>query len=193
MKDLLNSQRLPKLTNVVAGKFYLLLLLALLLVSCSTGSGQVVSANVVGALSGQADAGFARALEPMEFHFPADHGAHPQYRTEWWYYTGNLTDTTGEPFGYQLTFFRSGLTPGTIKRDSDWASNQIYMAHLALSDVQAEQHYSFERFSRGAGGLAGAIGTPDYEIWLDDWTVLTVGPGKYELNASARICRLRSI
>ena len=184
MNDLLNSQGLPKLTTVVAGKFYLLLLVALLLVSCSTGGGQVVSANVVGALSGQADAGFARALEPMEFHFPADHGAHPQYRTEWWYYTGNLTDTTGEPFGYQLTFFRSGLTPGTIKRDSDWASNQIYMAHLALSDVQAEQHYSFERFSRGAGGLAGAIGTPDYEIWLDNWTVRTVEPGKYELNAS---------
>ncbi|MFN8445334.1 MAG: lipocalin-like domain-containing protein [Caldilineaceae bacterium] len=170
-----------------------IVLVSLLFTSCTNRSSAAVSASVVEAMSGPATAGFARATEPMHFEFPKDHGAHPNYRTEWWYYTGNLQAEDGSPFGYQLTFFRSGLTPALANRSSDWASNQIYMAHFALTDGSANQHVSFERFSRGAAGLAGAmLGTDGgcdtqaancNQLWLDDWSVRYVEPGVMQLRA----------
>ncbi len=78
--------------------------------------------------------GFARAEGPRPLAFPADHGPHEDYQTEWWYYTGNLTADTGEHFGYQLTFFRRALAPpGRTGHalDSAWGADQVYMAHLA--------------------------------------------------------------
>ncbi len=146
---------------------------------------QFASANVVASLSGQADDAFARAYEPIDFVFPRDHGAHPDYRTEWWYYTGNLADSNGNQYGYQLTFFRSALTADQPERASDLATNQIYMAHFAVTDGRANRHQSFERFSRGAGGLAGATGEPAYAVWLEDWSVRTIAPGVTQLQASA--------
>ncbi len=115
-------------------------------------------------------AGFARALMPRPFAFPADHGPHEAYQTEWWYYTGNLTTAAGQHVGYQLTIFRRGLTPGLPGRQSDLGTNQVYFAHLAFTDVAAGSHTAFERFSRGALGLAGASGDP-YRAWLEDWRV----------------------
>ena len=104
------------------------------------------------------------------FVFPKDHGPHPDYKIEWWYYTGNLQANNGQEFGYQLTFFRSALIPEMPQRKSHLAANQIYMAHFALTDVKAEVHTSFERYSRGAVGLAGAQGEPTYKVWLEDWS-----------------------
>jgi predicted secreted hydrolase len=112
--------------------------------------------------------GFARALQPIEFTFPQDHGPHFEYQTEWWYYTGNVQAKNGEHFGYQLTFFRRGLTPGAPPDNVGLATNQIYFAHFALTDVAGGQHRGVERFSRGAGELAGASGTP-FRAWLEDW------------------------
>jgi len=112
--------------------------------------------------------GFARAFAPIEFQFPRDHGAHFDFQTEWWYYTGNLTDDTGGHWGYQLTFFRRGLTPGAPLTNTGFATNQIYFAHLALTDVAGQKHYFAERFSRGAAGLAQANGQP-FQVWLEDW------------------------
>jgi predicted secreted hydrolase/threonine/homoserine/homoserine lactone efflux protein len=116
--------------------------------------------------------GFARAEEPRTFDFPTDYGPHLNYQTEWWYYTGNLESADGRHFGYQLTFFRRGLVPQAERQEraSDWAADQVYMAHLALTDVAGGQHRAFERFSRGAAGLAGAAATP-YHVWLEDWSV----------------------
>ena len=68
---------------------------------------------------------FESVQDPQEFSFPQDHGPHLDYRTEWWYYTGNLVAEGGERFGYQLTIFRRGLTPGGTRRESDFATNQI--------------------------------------------------------------------
>ena len=79
-------------------------------------------------------AGFARAEHVRPFVFPDDQGPHPEYQTEWWYYTGNLETSTGRHFGYQLTFFRRALTPSVVTRASDWATNQIYFAHFAVTD-----------------------------------------------------------
>ena len=163
---------------------WMLVVLVLLLAGCAPASrGGVASANVVAALSGEVDAAFARAYEPIPLEFPRDHGAHPEYQTEWWYYTGNLEDAQGEQYGFQFTIFRSALTPSMPARDSDLATNQIYMGHFALTDAASNVHYSFERFSRGAGGLAGATGEPEVNIWLEDWQVTRSAPDTMHIQA----------
>ena len=130
--------------------------------------------------------GFARVEGPPGFDFPADHGPHPAYQTEWWYYTGNLTAADGRHFGYQLTFFRRALRPAddVAERQSDWAATQVYMAHFALVDVQSRDYVSFERFSRGAAGLAGAQ-SPPFRVWLEDWSVVQAADGTHHVLATA--------
>jgi predicted secreted hydrolase len=113
--------------------------------------------------------GFARALSPRPFVFPADHGPHPEFRTEWWYFTGNLRSAKGRHFGYQLTFFRIALAPEAVPRSSVWATNQIFMAHFALTDVDGKRFHHFERFNRAALGLAGARAEP-FHVWLENWS-----------------------
>ncbi len=166
----------------------LLLLPLWLLTGCAAQSATVASANVVEAMNVAAGGNFARAYEPVAFQFPRDHGAHNQYATEWWYYTGNLTTGDafgdGREFGYQLTFFRSALTDKAVERDSDLGTNQIYMAHFAVTDVQADKHHSFDRYSRGAGELAGATGEPLFEVWLDEWEAREIEPGVQSLHAT---------
>ena len=148
----------------------------LLAAGCAPAPRMVATANVVDMLSGESDAGFARALEPMTFEFPRDHGAHPAYRTEWWYYTGNLADEQGNEYGFQFTIFRTALSPHAVARASDLASNQVYMAHLAVTDGAQDRHVDFERFSRDGGGLAGAVGEPRFHAWLEDWSVAQETP-----------------
>jgi len=80
---------------------------------------------------------YARALAPRTFAFPADHGPHPDYRNEWWYFTGNLETSSRRRFGYQLTFFRIALSPEALASESRWRTRQLYMAHFALSDLDA--------------------------------------------------------
>src|SRR4028118_2201300 len=94
-----------------------LLLLALLTVACGDRSREPsASLSVAGAPRGGDDRGYARAPEPRTFGFPADHGPHPEFRTEWWYYTGNLATAEGRRVGVQLTFFRSALAPARAAR-----------------------------------------------------------------------------
>ena len=121
---------------------------------------------------GEGLAGFARADRPREFQFPDDHGPHPAYRTEWWYYTGNLKSAEGRHFGFQLTFFRTALNAPTDRagRTSAWGMQDVYMAHFALSDVAAQRFHAFQRLSRTALGLAGASAAP-FRVWLEDWSV----------------------
>ena len=140
--------------------------------------GDAVSASLsaAGALAGADTTGFARATEPRPFEFPADHGPHPDYRTEWWYLTGNLESAEGRPFGFQLTFFRSALSPGLPDRRSGWNTNQLWMAHFALTDIESERHVTGERFARGAAGLAGGQADP-FRVWLHDWEIRGTEPG----------------
>jgi predicted secreted hydrolase len=113
-------------------------------------------------------AAFARATTARDMQLPRDHGPHFEYETEWWYYTGNLAAEDGRLFGFQLTFFRRGLSPGAPPAGPGLSTNQVYFAHLALTDVAARRHVFFERWSRGAAGLAGATGGP-FRVWLEDW------------------------
>jgi len=144
------------------------------------------SASVVQALGTLDDTTFARAKAPFEFVFPHEHGPHPTFRTEWWYYTGNLQTTNGDVYGYQLTFFRSALTAQMPVRQSGLATNQFYMAHFAVTSRAADEHVSFERFSRGAGGLAGAQSDPIYSVWLEDWSAAETQPGIFHLQAATQ-------
>ena len=128
---------------------------------------------------------FTRAAPGGGLTFPVDYGPHDDYLTEWWYYTGNLRAADGSKFGYQLTFFRRALSPPDLEkqRSSNWAADQIYLAHFAISDINNEDFYAFERFSRAAAGLAGAQANP-FWVWLYDWSVVETAPGIYQLSAS---------
>jgi len=129
--------------------------------------------------------GYQRAEGPVPLAFPETLGPHPGFQTEWWYYTGNLETAGGRHFGYQLTFFRRALAPPAErqKRESAWAADQVYMAHFALTDVQAGRHQAFERFSREAAGLAGAQAGP-YRVWLEDWSVEETTEGTVRMRAA---------
>lgn len=128
---------------------------------------------------------FKRALPPAEIEFPRDFGPHPDFQTEWWYYTGNLASVDGRQFGYQLTIFRRALLPPDLTADrvSDLATSQVYLGHFALTDVQAQEHIAYERFARGAAGIAGAQAAP-YRVWLEDWQINEIEPGSYRMQAA---------
>lgn len=152
-----------------------LTLATLLLAGCGGQNGlPAAQISAIEAVGGSGAAGFARATAPRPFVFPQDHGPHQDFATEWWYYTGNLDTAEGRHFGFQLTFFRFGLAPKLPERPSDWGTSNIYMAHFALSDVAGTKFYAFDRFSRGAAGLAGAQAEP-FRVWLEDWSAEGVG------------------
>ena len=136
----------------------------------ATNAQQVVTLHDVSQVTG-----FAQALQPRSYSFPEDHGAHPTFQSEWWYYTGNLEDERGNRWGYQFTIFRRALSPESIERESNWATNQVYFAHLAISDIRRETHQFSDRYSRGAGGLAGAQTDP-LRIWIEDWEIMGLSP-----------------
>jgi predicted secreted hydrolase len=147
-------------------------------------SGPTLQSQVLAAPAGEAVKGFAIADGSRQLHFPQDQGPHPDFQTEWWYYTGNLDTQDGHHFGYQLTFFRRALLPPqlVVQRPSNWATNQVYMAHFALTDVASNSYHAFEQISRGAMGLAGAQSDP-FGVWLDDWQASQVTTNTYQLQA----------
>ena len=123
-------------------------------------------------LGGPADAGFARVTESRELSFPRDHASHDEFRSEWWYFTGNLDSADGRHFGFELTFFRVALAPLSAEpRASAWAARQVWMAHFAVTDVHGRRFLFAERFARGALGLAGAT-APPFRVWVEDWSVM---------------------
>lgn len=126
-------------------------------------------ANVLG----EAPDHFRRVTGPEAVVFPRDHAAHPEYRNEWWYFTGNLTGPDGQALGFQFTLFRFAQGPGAPV-DSDWTSDQLWMAHLALSDIDSARFFQAERFSREALGLAGAT---ESRWWLRDWQIVATEDG----------------
>jgi len=140
------------------------------LAACSQTPPPDAPIRVTDALGEAPAEGFARALAPRPFVFPADHGPHPDFRNEWWYLTGNLADDQGHRFGYQVTFFRIGLQAHPAPRSSHWATSQVFLAHAAVTDMNARRHLAAERFSREALGLAGARVAP-LRVWVDDWTL----------------------
>jgi len=146
---------------------------------------------------------FEQVHQERKFSFPQDHGAHPEYRQEWWYFSGNVQSTEGQRFGYELTFFRIGLNPPSkivansaqkIKTSS-WRTNNVYMAHFAVTDIDNKKFYYTEKLSRDALGLSGAGiyfkerlegDATQLKIWLDDWSVESVGNTVFPVQVSAK-------
>ncbi len=116
---------------------------------------------------------YRRALPGYQYAFPRDHGAHPDFRTEWWYYTGHLTAEDGRRFGYQLTFFRSAVEQQGAN-PSKWAARNLYLAHFAVSDVKGRKHHLGERLAREGLGEAGA-GTAGLRVRIGDWEAVAEG------------------
>ena len=136
----------------------------------STPAAAQVDWSVARAVNGPVTANFARATEARPLVFPDDHGPHPEYQTEWWYYTGNLRSADGERWGYQLTFFRSGLTPNPPQRQSQWATSAIYLAHFAVTDAAGQRFSAKAELARGGAiDLAGAQAKP-YRVFVKTWS-----------------------
>jgi predicted secreted hydrolase len=143
-------------------------------------------ANVTNFLGGTVEPGrFARARAPRRFVFPADHGPHPEFRTEWWYVTGNLATSEDRHFGFQLTFFRFALGAASQERRSRWAADQLWMAHFTVTDSAAGTFHAAEKFQRQALELAGARAQP-FRVWLDDWSLSSAGPELFPITLTAR-------
>jgi predicted secreted hydrolase len=159
-----------------------------LLTGCDTDGERDLTArlSLLETLAGTDTAGYERALAARPFEFPRDHGPHPTFRTEWWYVTGNLTATDGRDLGFQLTFFRSALSPSSPSATSRsaWATNQAYMAHFTLTHVSSGEFHAHERFARGAAGLAGAEASP-LRVWLGDWSMEATSPETFPLRLHA--------
>jgi predicted secreted hydrolase len=112
---------------------------------------------------------FALLWTSRHYEFPRDYFNHPEYRTEWWYYTGNLQAADGHRFGFELTFFRQGI-PLSKAVNPTWRPDEIYLAHLALSDLDGQHFYYTERLNRAGPGLAG-VSVREQRIWNGNWQV----------------------
>lgn len=135
-----------------------------------------------------ATAQYKTALPGYRYQFPRDHFNHPEFQTEWWYYTGNLQAADGHRFGFELTFFREGLSRN-LPQDSAWSARDLYFAHLALSDLDGQHFYHVERSNRAGPGLAGAD-EKTKTIWNGNWQVQLVGD-RQDLQAVADQFNLR--
>ena len=168
-------------------RFLLVFALWIFLTSCMAPSAPAAEVQLPDVVSpdAQSSSGFAVADGTRPLTFPRDFGAHEEFRTEWWYYTGNLESAKGQHFGFELTIFRVGLVqPATaLPGDSEWHDRSIYFAHFAVSDIGREGFYAFERYSRPGPGLAGAQAQP-YRVWIEDWRVSESSPGIYQLQAA---------
>jgi len=119
---------------------------------------------------------FAASVEPYReaapgyrYAFPRDHFEHPDFRTEWWYYTGNLRDSGGRRFGFELVFFRQGQRRGETENRSAWRVDDLYMAHLAVTDIQNKKFYKSQRLNRAGPGIAGARFS-EQRVWNGNWS-----------------------
>ena len=136
--------------------------------------------GVVGITQAQ-DSVWKKALPPYTFDFKRDHASHPDYKVEWWYYTGNLTARDGRRFGYQLTFFRVGVDFQPVN-PSKWAVRDLYTAHFAVSDLGGRKFRHAEKMNRAGVGWAGAE-TASYRVWNEDWEARHDQQGRHLLRA----------
>jgi len=145
-----------------------------------------ISALVLGAVFELTGVGSAQewkqAIGPWNWSFPRDHGSHAPFRTEWWYFTGNLRNPEGNRLGYQLTFFRQGIRFKRKDQGGPWSIRDLYFGHFALTDALAGQFWYAERLSREGPGLAGA-GEKAMDVWLLNWKAKQAGA---KVNLEAR-------
>lgn len=146
------------------------------------------------------DSQYKQAIEPRTLQFPQDHASHPGFQTEWWYFTGNLKDDAGREFGYQFTIFRRAVSPQPAAergRTSAWAIDDVYVGHLAISDIGGKTFRFQEEARRGVLDVAGATNAPrprplpasqggenGVRVWMGKWEMLRTEKG-FALNAES--------
>ncbi len=161
---------------------FALLVLALAAAGCTEPAAEGGRLRTV--LGGEDSDGFRRATAPASIEFPRDHGAHPDFRSEWWYFTAALRDDQGRDFGAQFTLFRQALMPHSGR--GPWRTAQVFMGHLAVADVEAGIHHQAERLVRGHPRLAGVSHVPNvpaapappstasFAAWIEGWRLASV-------------------
>ena len=139
---------------------------------------------MAGLLAGQQTVNYRLALPGYVYSFPRDHGSHPDFKLEWWYYTGHVHSNDGRDFGYELTFFRTGMDR-LYENPSSWRVRDLYMAHFAVTDITGKKFYYFEKLNRAGPGIAGAA-TGSLHVWNENWSAESQGQAmKLTANAGA--------
>ena len=166
-------------------RFFMILLSVFIRVDLRSSAASVFLCLIAGAVL--ADGAWRQALPGFVFEFPRDHASHPDYKIEWWYYTGNLA-SGNERFGYQLTFFRIGVD-SQPKNPSRWAVRDLFMTHFAITDISGMRYRFTERMNRAGAGWAGADSS-HYRVWNQDWEARIDAEGGHHLKASDRDVKL---
>lgn len=146
-------------------------------------TGLLLAGLAAGVAAGDAGAQEWRlSLPGWRYEFPRDHGSHPEFKTEWWYFTGNLRTAAGREFGYQLTFFRQGIIPPAERRPggSRFITGDLSFAHFAISDLQREKFFFGQVLSRGAFGEAG-FNDGARLAWIEDSSLTLRPDGSFHL------------
>jgi predicted secreted hydrolase len=141
-----------------------------------------VTAMGLAARPGAGTAEWRTADPSYRLELPRDHASHPDYRIEWWYYTGNVTAAGGRRFGYQVTFFRVGVDRHPAN-PSRWSVRDLHMAHLAVTDIDGRRFRFADRLNRTGIGWAGAA-TDRYDVWNEDWRATLDDAGRHRLVAA---------
>ena len=159
----------------------------------------IANENSASGISAGGSGAFRVAEGRRDWQFPRDHGRHPDFRLEWWYYTGILRADDGRRFGFQVTFFRRGLSPTAPRRESAWRTWSLYAAQAALTDLETGRFLHQGRLGRDALGIAGAD-MDRHRVWLAGWraeplpgephgTRLTISGGAFALDLQLRATR----
>ncbi|HEU4522439.1 MAG TPA: lipocalin-like domain-containing protein [Thermoanaerobaculia bacterium] len=127
---------------------------------------------------------FRLAVPGYQFEFPRDHGSHDEYRTEWWYYTGHLRTDGGRRYGFEVTFFRVGVTTGEHATNTRWDLRHLALAHFAITDITGGQFRYYEKLNRVSPFTAGAA-TGRLQVFNEGWRATTAADGSWRLQASA--------
>ena len=126
-----------------------------------------------------------RIAEPgYEFSFPRDHGSHPGFRTEWWYYTGHLEARSGKRYGFEVTFFRVGVDPNAEGKRTAWDLTDLALAHFAVSDLDEEEFRYYERLNRVSPFTADAR-EGRLDVFNEGWRTSMLPDGSIALEARA--------
>jgi predicted secreted hydrolase len=141
----------------------------LMLIACDRTLPEAPLAQAAVFASAPDDGSFLQVIGPRGWSFPRDHGRHDGFRTEWWYFTGNVRTAAGRRFGYQLTFFRTAMDAQPATRPSPWGLNDIYFAHAAISDLAGNRFIFKDRLERGREGLAESS-DQTMDVKLLDWS-----------------------
>jgi len=136
-------------------------------------------------LGSKASDKFLQAKQTRAFSFPLDHLAHTGYQSEWWYLTAIAHDANGREFGVQFTVFRQAFAPVPLG-PGPWQTGTAFLAHLAITDVDAQSHRHAQRFSRGHPSLAGVADQPPLHVWIEDWSMRDESADPDKLNLSLR-------